>query len=767
MKQKRLLQLLLLCCTIFSTGTANAINLANAGVVTYPQFTDTVAAVSGKTLLHLTSSTPLVNSTVDLQSADSWLYLDAVKPSVAISRYINTQKITVNGSSIVLKLGTDNATGSQNARIAIYGQGSVIIPSGNLSDNNDLQVFTEPNFGGNSTSYPIYTINTNLGAFNNAIRSFKLKKGYMATLANQIDGTGFSKVFIADTADVEMSVMPKGLEKTVSFIRVMRWEWNSQKGWCGSGFSPTEVDLTNSTTFYNWDANGDVSSTDRSYVPAKVKINWPGISNIQSAKNINHALFYNEPDHGEQHKDDNDSLPVPVSVAINNWPAMLTTGLRLGSPAPTDFSWLYSFISECDKRNYRVDFVAVHAYWATSTSSWRSQLLAVWNQTKRPVWVTEWNNGANWTNETWPTADRSYSSANATKQLNDIKGIIGVMEDTTVHIERYFIYNWVQDARAMVLNGALTSAGEWYAANPSRLAFTGAYDHQWKLVLPTFSYTQSTVDPTQYTFSWKDYNRETAIGYILQRFDNTTQNWGDISDTIPAIRTDAGAPTDAAVPTITATDILTQSTYYRVKAIGYDGSTVNSAVVQITLNPVAASPVVTATPVSSSWINLQWSAVANAQSYRIYRAEYPDSTYTVLRNSYTQTSYGDNFGLTPNTLYWYKVTSLNNGGESTATPVKAITNKTDGTPGDNPTSIDGIATENFKLYPNPVKAGQQIFVENENLTGKLNIKIMDMTGKTVLQFDDNKYVYAPYDKGVFFVKVVSLQKTEVCKLIVK
>jgi len=185
-------------------------------------------------------------------------------------------------------------------------------------------------------------------------------------------------------------------------------------------------------------------------------------------------------------------------------------------------------------------------------------------------------------------------------------------------------------------------------------------------------------------------------------------------------------------------------------------------------DPEATSPEVTATPVSSTWINLSWNAVASARSYRIYRASYPDSTaYVVLRNSYTQTSYADNFGLTPNTIYWYKVSSVNNSGESEAVPIKAITDKADGTPGDDLSSINSVNAEIFTVYPNPANAGQQIFVEDENMTGIVSVKIVDMAGRTVLHFDDNKYVYAPQSKGVYFVKLIAKQKTEVCKLIVK
>lgn len=785
MKQKLLFQVLLLCCSFFLSWAVNAadyLNLDNAGVVTYTELSSTIVTISGKTELHITGSTPLINSTVDMQSDDSWLYLDAVKPSAAIEKYIKTKAVTINGKSIVLKLGTDNDNANQNARIAVYKQGSVIIPNGNLSDNNALQVFTGPDFGGNSKFYPIYTRHTSLGTFNNAIKSFKLKKGYMATMANHVDGTGFSKVFIADASDLEMNAMPKGLEGTVSFIRVMRWDWVSQKGWSGGG---NPVDLTNSTSFYAWNASEDTSSPDKNYVPAKVKITWPSLSEIQEKKNVNHVLFYNEPEHPEQHKDDNGEKAITVEQAINAWPGMMASGLRLGSPAPTDFSWLYNFISECNKRNYRVDFVAVHSYWWTSMSSWRSQLQAVWNNTGRPVWVTEWNNGANWTGNDFPdktglqcdadgntlpnatTVNLPSSPANIAKQVNDIKNIVNIMEEPALHIERYFIYNWVQDARALELSGKLTPAGKWYAANPSKLAFTGEYDHKWKLVIPDFTCKVSATNSSQYIFSWKDYNRETAIGYVLEKY-TTGSSWVSVGDVISAIRTDAGASSDGAVPVITATDILTESAYYRVKAIGYDGSTVNSSVVTVTLDALAPSPVVKATPVSAVKINLEWNTVVGATGYRIYKASYPDSIYTVLRNSYTSTSYDDDWGLTPNTIYWYRVHSLNNRGESAdAVPVKVITNKENGEPGDGGLSIDKVTVTDFRFYPNPAKAGEKLFVENENFTGEFSMEILDMTGKTVLQFSDNKSVYAPQTKGIYFIRVITQQKTGIGKLIVK
>ena len=54
----------------------------------------------------------------------------------------------------------------------------------------------------------------------------------MATLATAADGTGYSRVFIADDKDLEFSIMPALLDKSISFIRVFDWEWVSKKGWC-------------------------------------------------------------------------------------------------------------------------------------------------------------------------------------------------------------------------------------------------------------------------------------------------------------------------------------------------------------------------------------------------------------------------------------------------------------------------------------------------------------------------------------------------------
>ncbi len=771
------------------SGNEPVVTLTDAGVVSYPEFIDAKVTVSGKTDLHILGSAPLTNSTVDLKSADSWLFFDAMKPSVVIEQLLRTKQVTINGDSVVLRLGGASGTALQNARISEWIQGSVLIPFGNQSDNAALQVFMEESFGGQSRTYQIFTKHTELAEFNNAIRSFKLKRGYMATFANKTDGTGFSKVFIADKGDLEISVMPKGLEATASYIRVFRWDWVSKKAWSGGG---TPVELTNSTSFYDWNFGGNSTHTDYNYALIKQKRTWPGFDIFDTKSNVNHLLGFNEPDHGEQHKDDNGGNPIDVETAIRQWPQMMASGLRLGSPAPTNFNWLYSFLEECDKLNYRVDFVAIHSYWYTTMANWRNSLKAVWDKGKRPIWITEWNNGANWTGHNFPNATGNRcdadgnevinpttgvpdvitlpcSPANAAKQAGDIQRIVEIMEDPAIHVERYFLYNWVNDARSLVLGDKLTPAGKWYAANPSKLAFTEEYDHKWKLVTVGLDYKQATNDYFKNTFTWPDYNGETAKGYILERNVNYS-GWIAVSDTIPSNKSDVG--TGSTVPTLSATDVCAGSVSYRYKVIGYDGSTAVSTALTIAADPIATSPKPTAEALSASWVRLKWDAVTNAKSYRVYRASHPDSIYTIVQDMHTTTTYNDMKALSPNTLYYYKVYSLNNRGESAnAIPVKVITKKTDGSEGDGGfVGIEDVKSgEGVYITPNPVKAHAAFRIHYDDSmwsASEIVIEIYDTEGKLIHSQKADQPLLAPAHPGMYILKAATSSFTRTFNLMV-
>ncbi len=517
--------------------------------------------VPAVTDLHITGKeNVLVNTVVNLTAESSWLFFDNLKPSVVGLNY--KDKILINGKPFDYDGGT-------NARIAIYAQGSVVIP--HPLNYQPLEVFTEPLFKGNSRKYSLNVYNNNLGNFDNKIRSFKLKRGYMATMANESDGTGYSRVFIADKQDLLISNISKELDESVSFIRVFKWEWVSKKGWCQTGNrnggSPVENALkTNSTWLYTWSADGN-STKDIEYVPIHAKRYWPSYSQINEKEQVTHLMGYNEPDHSEQQ----DGTMIPVSEAVADWPNMMKSGLRIGSPATTDFNWLYSFMDECKKRDYRVDFVVVHAYWASMTpQQWYDALKTVYTKTGRPIWIKEWNNGANWTTETWPSS----WSEQMTKQYNDIKGILQVL-DTAHFIERYSIYNWVEAKRSVINDdNAFTPMGIYYRDNCPSIAFRRTNE-----VIP--QWTQSNT-PAVLSYKipesgrgvnlvWTDTNGDMARGAIVQRSVRDSI-FVEIARTGKDIRSyeDKDAPVNTNIK-------------YRIYQLSYTGAQIVSNTIELSL----------------------------------------------------------------------------------------------------------------------------------------------------------------------------------------
>jgi hypothetical protein len=468
----------------------------------------TVSNLTNQTLVlanpvdyHISGTTPLVNSTVNLKNDDAWLFFDNIRPAVVVSTYASNLK--VNGITLV---------NGSNARITMYKQGTVVIPQS--PSFKPLTVYTKDNFTGNSTQFG-NGYNSVLGLFDNNIRSFRLKRGYMATFATESDGTGYSRAFVAQDDDIVFDIVPKELYGRTSFIRIFPWKFVSKKGWCTTVSNyDGEAGLTEATWDYSWSADRS-STSNLEYIPIKQHLYWPGWDQINGLEGNTAVLGYNEPEHTEQH----DGVAYSAATASANMPQFQNSGLRIGSAAPTDKAWITSFITAADAACYRVDFVAMHAYWGGLTAAtWYSTLKSWYDATGRPLWITEWNNGANWTTETnWPsTVDAQFA-----KQLTDIKGILNVM-DTCSFVERYSIFNWVENKRAMVLSGALTPAGEYYKADHPDLAYNPSMQVIPKtpvITTPTWTKTYNSATG-EITFSITDNNAEMTDRYVLQESMN-------------------------------------------------------------------------------------------------------------------------------------------------------------------------------------------------------------------------------------------------------
>ena len=161
-----------------------------APTITYGKLTNVDKVIKEPLHMFLTNGeNPLENSTVDLCNDDAYLYLINIRPNKVSDAY--SKRIKINGENIKVNI---------NCRLAIYRQGTVVIPHG--SNYKPLKIFTEKNFKGDSDSYGINTFHEDLGEMNRRTRSFHLKKGYMVTFATASDCSDSSRVFIADRSEV-------------------------------------------------------------------------------------------------------------------------------------------------------------------------------------------------------------------------------------------------------------------------------------------------------------------------------------------------------------------------------------------------------------------------------------------------------------------------------------------------------------------------------------------------------------------------------------
>jgi len=409
----------------------------------------TVNAVAGKSY-HLEGASrlviedaqaPIQSGQIHLNSDDVTLMFSHVRPSRVNERFL--QHIRINGEPAVL---------GQNVRLVRAVNSTVVQPHGN--DYQPLHTFNQTGHRGEPRAYSLHTYykSAQLGEDEDKIASLILKHGYMATLAENEDGTGASQVFIANDRDLELDQLPPKLRGKVSFIRVFPWRWTGKKGYGGKA---DQAELLDPQWRYNWGA-GDESTLDVEYVLMKHNPRWPTWQQINSKQGVTHLLGFNEPMQEDQ-------ADMSMEQVLRLWPKMQASGLRLGSPCTTDgtVDWLYTFLEETDKRGYRVDFVTVHYY----KGGWSDEKFIRWmreihERTGLPLWVTEFNNGARWVKGHNPSLQEN---------AEVLDGYCKIM-DRCDFIERYAVFN-MKNNRAMILDGELTPAGVRYRDNPSSEAY--------------------------------------------------------------------------------------------------------------------------------------------------------------------------------------------------------------------------------------------------------------------------------------------------------
>lgn len=428
----------------------------------------------------ITSPTPFVASgSVDIRNADAAVILPSLRPSRVMADWLGF--IRVNGE----KVSRDKVW------VGIYDNGAIVYPHPK-EDYTPLTVYTDTDFGGDSRSdfrpFEFYNNVAQLGSWENNISSFRLKRGYMVTFACNYDGTGYSRVFIAQDDDLEVAELQRELKGRIGFIRVFPWNRVTKKG-CGA-FDWNPGNVLNVSWGYDWGAGASPFADDVDYVGMHHHEDWPSYNEIATARGFNTVLGNNEPDNLA----DQSQNPIPAGQMeavlfgenglTGSWHNIYRGGYRVGSPAMAgDYDFLRAFMDLCRKYNYRIDFIATHRY--RMDSGWDYDWFVNWvyDQYHVPVWITEWNYGAEWNGFLdGPGQGPAFFR-------DQIAGIVPILE-ANPHLERQAFFNVLGDANRMMTNRhegmRLMPAGEWYRDYKSPTSYTGGegYVMQWNYWAP-------------------------------------------------------------------------------------------------------------------------------------------------------------------------------------------------------------------------------------------------------------------------------------------
>lgn len=185
----------------------------------------------------------------------------------------------------------------------------------------------------------------------------------------------------------------------------------------------------------------------------------------------------------------------------------------------------------------------------------------------------------------------------------------------------------------------------------------------------------SVISPSQINLSWSNVSNET--GYVLERSLN-----GSVWTALATL--------GANVTSFNATGLSSATLYYfRVRATGDGISYSNSEWDQDSATttsgsiPQLATPTLTASVISSTQINLSWTNVADEMGYQVQQS-LNGTSWTTIDTPAANTTTLNVTGLTPATLYYFRVKAFGDG--------IAYLDSAYGTDSDTTSSGGGLAT---------------------------------------------------------------------------
>lgn len=461
----------------------------------------------------ITGTTPFATTgSVDiLYPEHSVVIIKSVKPSVVLSTWIN--HIYINGMK---------AVDGTNCQVKMYNRGTIIFPYG--SDLCPLACYTETDFKGDSCHD--YSEGSNGGYMKtltsatllNKICSFKLKRGYMVTFALGTDGWGYSRVFIADQADLEIN-MPSNMNARVSSYRLFKWH-NTHKAGLASDGNYTDNSVINSCWCYDW-AQGNASNMpDIEWVPNHIYEDYPSSATCGSVTGSCHMKTNNEPGNSA------DDHPQTVDVVLDNWQNLMRTGMRLCSESSHDGSWahLRTFIDSIDARGWRCDLLDLHCYWGAGSFDDFSYYYNTYGN--RPIWISEWVWGASWNSSNWssggifaqaPDGTNSFSTANQQTCKNGTVPIIEKL-NASQYVERYAYWNNEAIASRIYYNGELSLLGKYYATMDEGLGYNASIQKVPDVVYlrPTNLNGTYTKSSGSFYMCWNDANGDMLDSMVIE-----------------------------------------------------------------------------------------------------------------------------------------------------------------------------------------------------------------------------------------------------------
>lgn len=180
------------------------------------------------------------------------------------------------------------------------------------------------------------------------------------------------------------------------------------------------------------------------------------------AGELKQLLTFNEPD---QQKQSN----LTVERVVELWPRLMELSVPLISPGCVhpDREWMRAFMDLAERKNLRVDAIAVHSYGGPNVESLVKRLTRVHREFGRPLWITEFAVG-DWEAAT-PAANR-HTPARIASFMKDLLPAL----DELPFVERYAWFSAAPSSAPLGTSalvseqGELTELGRIYAGHGYR-----------------------------------------------------------------------------------------------------------------------------------------------------------------------------------------------------------------------------------------------------------------------------------------------------------